>query len=72
MVRSWGSTFFLGRNKFRFYIRHNFGFALFTFEPVILISEALNLFGLAFYPGRKFFYLVHEIENHLTENEILD
>src|SRR6266487_528614 len=48
------------------------GLALLTLEPIVLVAQTLDFFGLLLHFGRQVFYQVHQSDDHLAHRFILD
>ena len=65
-VMGFGLPAFLFRRQLagRF-VRLDLRLALFPLEPIVLVAQTLDFFGLLFHLGRQLFHQVHQIQDHL-------
>ena len=66
------TTFLFRRQIGCSFVRLDLGLALFPFEPMVLVAQTLDFFGLLLNGGRQVFHQIHQIQDHLANRFIFN
>ena len=73
VVRFGRTTFFFGRQcGVRFGVGQDLRLALFSFEPIVLVAQSLDFFGLLGHLDRQVLHQVHQRDEHLAQTFIFN
>src|SRR5229473_5067753 len=73
VVRFGRTTFFFGRQRYvRFGVGQDLWLALFSLEPIVLIAQSLDFFGLLGHFDRQLLHHVHQRDEHLAQTFIFN